>query len=130
MPDRPPLPAVFVVEKDTHTCELITHFLVEAKLAVTCLADGYGALDRARLERPAIVITDILIPALDGLALCRLIKADDALRDTKVIVLTVLAAKDRALQSGADAFMKKPIEKMSFVATIRSLMAQPEGNHA
>lgn len=126
--DEPQLPIVFVVEKDTHTCELITHFLAESKLSVTCLTDGYGALDRARLERPAVVITDVLVPALDGLALCRLIKSDKALSGTKVIVLTVLSAQDRALQSGADAFMKKPIEKDSFVATVRSLMQQPEGN--
>ncbi|HLJ51727.1 MAG TPA: response regulator [Bryobacteraceae bacterium] len=120
-------PTVFVVERDAHTCELITHFLSEAKLSVTCMSDGYGALDRARQERPALVITDILIPALDGLALCRLIKSDEALRATKVIVLTVLSAEARAFQSGADAFIKKPIEKKSLVAAVRSLMENPEG---
>jgi DNA-binding response OmpR family regulator len=119
---------VFVVEKDSHTCELISHFLTEeASFSVICLADGYRALDRARLEHPLLVITDILIPRLDGLTLCRLIKADDTLQGTKVVVLTVLSAEERAIQSGADAFMKKPIEKGSFVSVIRSLMGQPGG---
>ena len=123
-------PTVIVVERDTHICELLSHFLAEAKLSVECLTDGYGALDRIRLERPAIVITDILIPALDGLSLCRLIKSDESLRGTKVIVLTILSAEERAMQSGADAFMKKPIEKNSLLETVRALMEQPEGYQA
>ena len=63
MTGSPQQPTVLVVERDPHVCELITHFLADVELSVTCLADGYRALDRARRERPAIVITDILIPA-------------------------------------------------------------------
>ncbi len=116
---------VLLVERDNHVCDLVTHFLAEAELNVDCLTDGYAALDRARRERPPLVITDILIPALDGLALCRLIKRDDSARD-KVMVLTVLSAEQRAFESGADASMKKPIEKETLVATVRSLLEEQE----
>lgn len=70
------------------------------------------ALDRARLAPPMAILTEVLLPRLDGLALCRLIKSDAATENiTSVIVLSVLAAEERALTAGADAFMQKPLEQ-------------------
>ncbi len=114
---------VVIIEKDRHMCELVTDFLREASYTTVCLADGYVALDHARANRPALIITEILLPRMDGLALCRLIKNDDALRGTKVMVLSMLSARERALHSGADAFMMKPIEKDKLLETVQTLIA-------
>jgi len=114
--------AVMVVEKDIHLRTLIGDLLTQARFSATSVEEGYTALDRARKERPALVIADLLLPDIDGLALCRLIKGDKELQETKILVLSVLAAEDRARQAGADAFLKKPIEKAQFVATIHSLL--------
>ena len=123
--ERPAAPArhaVMVVEKDIHLRTLIGDLLTEARFSATSVEEGYTALDRARTERPILVIADLLLPDIDGLALCRLIKGDKDLEETKVVVLSVLSAEDRARQAGADAFLKKPIEKAQFVATIQSLI--------
>lgn len=118
--------AVMVVEKDPNLRTLISDLLSGVGLPTITLEDGYDALDRARREQPALIITDILIPRLDGLSLCRLIKRDEALRETRVIVLSVLLAEDRALQSGADAFLQKPIEMSHFVAKLQSIVGGEE----
>ena len=73
--------------------ELETYFLTEAGFEVTFAEDGLEALELARTLQPTIVITEILVPKLDGLALCRRLKADPATRDTAVLVFSLLAAE-------------------------------------
>ena len=114
--------SVLIVEKDVHLRRLIADFLADAECTHEFFDDGYHALDHARREPPLLVITEVLVPRLDGLALCRLIKGDPALGRTKVMVLSILSAEERARQSGADAFMKKPIERDALVGAVRSLI--------
>jgi CheY-like chemotaxis protein len=77
----------------------------------------------ARDAAPRIVITEILIPKLDGLALCRAIKKDPALRATAVLIFSILAAERRALEAGADAFLMKPLAERRLIETVRTLIA-------
>jgi CheY-like chemotaxis protein len=58
-----------------------------------------------------VVLVDIIIPKLDGLALCRLLKSDPATQNISVMVFSVLSAPERAQNAGADAFLSKPLEK-------------------
>src|SRR5688572_19398030 len=118
--------AIVVLEQNTHVQELISDVLTEAQFAVVSLNDGYAALDHARKEPPALIITEVLTPRLDGLSLCRLLKREEATRNTKILVLSVFAIKERALAAGADAFLLKPIENKSLVATVRSLIEPSE----
>ena len=59
---------------------------------------------------------------LDGLALCRRLKADPATRDTIVLVFSILAASGRAKEAGADAFLLKPLAEHILVDTVRQLL--------
>lgn len=115
-------PRVLVVDKDAHVRRLLEIILMDAGYEAQFVGDGYSALDQARLIPPAIVVTEILVPRLDGLALCRLLKSDEVTRSTKVFVLSILGAEERARQSGADAFMKKPIERAAFVQALQTLL--------
>jgi two-component system response regulator MprA len=114
------LEKVFVVDCDPHVRRLVLHFIGNAYV-VEFFDDGYAALDRARKSPPCAIVTEIMIPRLDGLALCRLLKADPATVHVPVLVLSVLAADERARQSGADAFLDKPLEKALFVASLLKL---------
>ena len=87
---------ILCVERDPHVRDLESYFLTEAGFQVTFAADGIEALELARTLRPAIVITEILVPKLDGLALCRRLKADEATKGTAVLVFSLLAAEGRA----------------------------------
>jgi two-component system cell cycle response regulator len=114
-----------LVDPDPHVRRLVQQFVAE-QYDVELFEDGHAALDRARRAAPSVLITGILTPRLDGLALCRLFKADAATRHVPVLILSVLAAGDRALASGANAFMKKPLEKSRLLATLRGL-TEPSG---
>lgn len=109
------------VERDPHVRELQRFFLTEAGYRVTFADDGLEALELIRKLRPAVVITEILIPKLDGLALCRRVKSDEPIRDTVVVVLSLLAAGDRARAAGADAFLNKPLLAEKLTSTVRDL---------
>ena len=113
---------ILVVDRDPHVRELEAHFLNEAGYSVEFEQNGHGALEQARKLVPDIVITEILVPMLDGLALCRRIKADPVTRETAVVVFSILSAADRAREAGADAFLRKPLAEHALVDTVRRLL--------
>ena len=114
---------ILVVERDPHVRELEAYFLNEAGYAVEFTADGQAALERAQKLRPDIVITEVLVPKLDGLALCRRLKEDPETSGILVLIFSILAAGTRAREAGADAFLMKPLAERRLIDTVRQLMA-------
>jgi CheY-like chemotaxis protein len=112
---------VLIVDRDPHVRRLVQQFLAGV-CAVELIDDGYSALDRVRRSPPAAIITEILIPRLDGLALCRSLKGDAATQQVPILVISMLAAQERARLSGADAFLQKPLEKTSLISSVRDLI--------
>jgi two-component system response regulator MprA len=121
---------ILCVERDPYVRDLETYFLSEAGFDVTFADDGLQALQLARDHHPTIVITEILVPKLDGLALCRRLKEDPATQDIAVLVFSLLSAERRALDAGADAFLRKPLSAQSLKEAVRKVLgersAQPE----
>lgn len=115
---------ILVVERDPHVRELEAYFLNEAGFEVEFTSDGASALERAQDLRPDIVITEVLVPKLDGLALCRRLKAAPETREIRVLIFSILAASTRAEEAGADAFLLKPLAERRLVDTVRELMAR------
>lgn len=111
-----------MVERDPHIRELESYFLNEAGFAVTFASDGLDALERARTLQPDIVITEVLVPKLDGLALCRAIKNDRELQHIVILVFSILAVQSRAREAGADAFLLKPLAEERLVDTVREIL--------
>jgi CheY-like chemotaxis protein len=115
---------ILVVERDPHVRELEAFFLNEAGYAVEFTEDGPSALERARQLRPELVITEVLVPKLDGLALCRELKNDPQTADIMVLIFSILAASTRAREAGADAFLMKPLAERRLVDTVRELIGK------
>jgi CheY-like chemotaxis protein len=113
---------ILVVERDPHVRELELHFLDEAGYSVEFADDGDAALEKVQEMVPDILVTEILVPALDGLALCRRLKADPRTRDVAVLVFSILSASDRAREAGADAFLRKPLAEHTLVGTVQALL--------
>jgi two-component system response regulator MprA len=118
---------ILVVERDPHVRELEAFFLKEAGFAVEFADDGATALERARKLRPRLVITEILVPRLDGLALCRELKADPQTQGITVLIFSVLSASVRAREAGADAYLRKPLAEQRLVETVRRLITESDG---
>jgi CheY-like chemotaxis protein len=117
---------ILVVERDPHVRVLETLFLTEAGYAVAFADDGTSALEQARRLRPDLLITEIMVPRLDGLALCRLLKEDPDTKGIMVLIFSILTASARARDAGADAFLRKPLAEHKLVDTVEQLMARRE----
>lgn len=114
---------ILIAERDQQVRKLQQYFLDQAGFDVAFADDGESALERARLDPPSLLVTEILIPKLDGLALCRRFREDPLTREIPVLVFSILAAEVRAREAGADAFLRKPLVDSTFVAAVQKLTA-------
>ena len=113
---------ILVVERNPAVQRLERFFLEQAGYSVEFASDGVLALARAQELLPKIVVTEILVPRLDGLSLCRALKADPRTRPIVVLVFSHLHAEDRALEAGADAFIVKPIDEENLIDIVSKLL--------
>jgi two-component system response regulator MprA len=114
---------ILIAERDPNVRELQSLFLKRAGYVVEFVDDGQLALDRARIVSPGLLVTEILVPKVDGLALCRQVRADPALCDLPVLVFSILAAGARAREAGATGFLRKPLVESSFLAEVARAIA-------
>lgn len=114
---------VLIAERDQTVRALQRLFLERAGLIVEFADDGLAALARARQEPPTVIVTEILVPKLDGLMLCRQLRDEPATAHVPVLVFSILAAATRATEAGARAFLRKPLVESIFVAAVLSVIA-------
>ena len=125
MAESPRPGVILIAERDENVRQLQRHFLEREGFAVSFCDDGVAALDAARSTHPVLVVTEILIPKLDGLTLCRQLRADAGTRDIPVIVFSILAAAARAADAGASAYLRKPFVEATFLATVHGVLGAP-----
>jgi two-component system response regulator MprA len=114
---------ILVVERNPIVQRLEKYFLEQAGYTVEFAADGESALEKARELLPGILVTEILVPKLDGLSLCHALKSDESTRDIRVLVFSHLHAGDRAREAGADAFLVKPLDERRLIDTVAALVS-------
>jgi CheY-like chemotaxis protein len=117
---------ILVVEADPYT-RALQQTLLGGKYRVEFVTDGQVALDAARRLRPRLLIADILVPKVDGLRVCRLLKDDPQTRDIVVLIFSELLAERRAREAGADAFLHKPIAEQRFLDEVQRLLDAGSG---
>jgi CheY-like chemotaxis protein len=126
---------ILVVERDPHIRTLERYFLEEAGYTVEFADDGLQGLAKARSLLPELLITEILVPGMDGLNVCRALKADPATRHMVVIIFSILAAEDRAREAGAETYLRKPLDPDLLIESVTQLLPRrdaeevPHGTH-
>ena len=114
---------ILVVERNPVVQRLEKFFLEQAGYTVEFANDGVTALARARELLPSILVTEIMVPKLDGLSLCRALKSDPGTQKIVVLMFSTLHAEDRAREAGADAFLYKPLNEQLLIETVQGLIA-------
>ena len=120
---------ILVVEDSPTQAEQLRHLLNEHGYKVTVAANGKEAITAMKKRKPAILISDILMPEMDGYALCEKVKSDEKLKDIPVILLTSLSSVQdvvRGLQSGADNFIRKPYDGKYLLSRIHYILVSQE----
>jgi two-component system, OmpR family, alkaline phosphatase synthesis response regulator PhoP len=120
---------ILVVEDDPDIAELLRHYLERAQYQVDVLGHGAEVLPRIRARRPDLVILDRMLPGMDGLDICRHLRAQDATADIAVIMVTARAEEtDRivGLELGADDYITKPFSPKEVVARVNALLRRAQ----
>jgi DNA-binding response OmpR family regulator len=118
---------VLVVEDDATVSEVVTRYLEREGFSVETAADGHEALDRALTEPPDLMVLDIMLPGLDGLEVCRRVRAKAPI---PIIMLTALGEEnDRVvgLDLGADDYITKPFSPRELTSRIKSVLRRARG---
>jgi len=118
--------SVLVVEDDQNIRDLLQMYLEKEGYAVTVASDGGQGLAKFRTIKPDIVLLDVMMPVMDGWAVCKAIRAEG---QTPVIMLTAKSETDdkvAGLKSGADDYITKPFEMKEVLARIEAVLRRSE----
>lgn len=123
--NTPARPRVLIVDDQPQMRQLFGRFLTLAGMAPSFAADGVDGLAAARAEPPDLVLCDIEMPRMDGVALCAALRADAATQRVPIVAVTAGggASSLAAIAAGCDAVLPKPCSRELLLATIRDLLA-------
>ena len=113
MSDSDQIPSVLVVDDEPNIRELVQVALQFHGCAVTTAATGKDALRQAETDRPDLIVLDVMLPDINGQAVCELIRQDPTMSDIKIICISGMVEEDKIAElreAGADDFLQKPLD--------------------
>ncbi len=118
---------IVIVEDEPELAALVADYARAAGYTADVFGDGAAALDAVRRDPPALVVLDLMLPGLDGLSLCRALRADTnpVLADLPVVMVTARVEEiDRllGLDAGADDYLCKPFSPRELIARIKAIL--------
>lgn len=118
---------ILVIEDNAANMTLATFLLDSAGHSVLAATNAEAGVSIARDELPDLILMDIQLPGMDGIAATRMLKSDEATAPIPVIALTALAMKgdeERIRSAGCDGYIAKPIRYQEFLASIAACLAR------
>ncbi len=120
---------ILIIEDNAANMKLASLLLLKASHTVLCAVDAETGLTLARADRPDLILMDVQLPGMDGLAATALLKKDPATAAIPVIALTAMAMKEdreKTRAAGCDAYIAKPLRYQELYAAIDALLAKAE----
>jgi adenylate cyclase len=118
-------PRILIADDQPINVDILQTRLAVHGYEILTAADGEEALEMARAQLPDLILLDIMMPKMDGLEVCRLLKGDAALPFMPIIMVTAMAdTKDivTGLEVGADEYLAKPVDQAALVARVKSML--------
>lgn len=118
---------ILLVDDEPQLVEMVKMRLEANNYEVILARDGEQALEKARGEKPDLIILDIMLPKLDGYKVCRMLKFDDKYSSIPVIMFTARSQeseKSMGEEVGADAYIIKPFEPQMLLSKIKELLKE------
>lgn len=119
---------VLVVDDEPSIVELLEYNLSREGLDVTTATNGQDAINQARASTPDIIVLDLMMPGLDGLGVCRQIRAEPRLSSTRILMLTAKGEETDEIvgfSMGADDYVTKPFRIKPLIERIKALLRRP-----
>src|SRR5437016_2774067 len=116
---------ILVVDDEPEAVELVDFNLKQAGFDVVSAADGTEALKKARSVLPSLIVLDLMLPEVDGMEVCKMLRRDPATSKIPIVMLTAKAAEiDRVLglELGADDYITKPFSPRELVLRVKKIL--------
>lgn len=116
---------ILVVDDEEDLLELINYNLSKEGYRVTCVGTGEDALREARTNPPDLIVLDVLLPNVDGLEVCKLLKNDTRTKHVPIVMLTAKGEEAdmvTGLELGADDYITKPFSPRVLIARVRAVL--------
>jgi two-component system phosphate regulon response regulator PhoB len=116
---------ILVIEDEEDILELVRYNLAKEGYEVICATTGEEGLGVARSKLPTLVVLDLMLPSVDGLEVCRLLKTDSKTRHIPIVILTARSEEVdivTGLELGADDYITKPFSPKVLVARVRTVL--------
>ncbi len=116
---------ILLVDDEPNLVKIISRRLAAEGFEVSVATDGEAALERARTEKPDLILLDVMMPKLSGYEVCRQLKQDVRYKTIPILMLTALAQQsdeEFGLEVGADAYMRKPFKTQQLLDKINELI--------
>ncbi len=116
---------ILIIEDEKDMVEMLKMRLKPAGYETIAAYDGQEGLEKARAELPNLIILDLMLPKMDGYAVCRMLKFDERYKHIPIIIFTAKAMesdKTTGLEVGADAYIMKPFEPKVLLDKISELL--------
>lgn len=127
-PERAVTKRILIAEDEPSIVISLEFLLKDAGYDVAVARDGSQALALTRELRPDLIVLDVMLPAMNGFELCRRIRGDYEMRNTRILMLTARGRQgeiEKGLAAGADAYMTKPFATRELVKAVCDLLATP-----
>ncbi|MGA1017480.1 MAG: response regulator, partial [Phycisphaerales bacterium] len=116
---------ILLVDDNQQNLELVQAYLEALPCRLSIAKDGVEAMEAIERDRPDLMLLDVMMPRMSGFEVCRRVKNNPDTRSVVVVMLTALnevADYERAVESGTDDFLSKPVNKLELLTRIRSLL--------
>jgi len=119
------MPKILLVEDQEMNRNMLSRRLIKRGYEVSIAVDGAEGLEKARAEKPELILMDMSLPVIDGWEATRQLKADEATRGIPVIALTAHAMstdREKAMEAGCDGYETKPVELPRLLEAMEKLL--------
>ena len=121
--------SILIIEDEEDIANLVEYHLKQSGFKVLVSSDGPSGLEKARKERPGLIILDLMLPGMDGKDVCRAIKSNPLIQSTPVLMLTAKAEEmDRVIgfELGADDYVTKPFSPRELILRVKAILRRKQ----
>ena len=124
-PTEAPRPLILIAEDDPNIREALAFVLQRERFPFIATDDGLEALRLLREKRPTLAFLDVMLPGMDGIAVCETVKKDPALAGIRIVFLTAMGQTidfQRGYRAGADAYFSKPFSPGGLIQKVKNML--------